>query len=132
MKTSIKKLLTCSFLVIFPMMFMMLLGVTFIWRRVWIPVGLREGETCVYSFQAVSKGTFWDRGEWHHYVDFAIDVSNPRSYRWRITRAPLPSSILRLNSQENILRVTYRWPSNWTDPFPMDRWEVCFIDRQEE
>ncbi|MBI5825194.1 MAG: hypothetical protein HZB18_14285 [Chloroflexi bacterium] len=129
MKKTILKLLSCGFLVIFSVI---LLGATFVWKRVWRSVGLRAGETCLYSLQPVSKGTFWNRGEWHHYVDFAIDIGNPREYRWRLTRAPLPSSILRLNAEEDTLRVTYRWPSNWADPFSMDRWEVCFLDSQEE
>jgi hypothetical protein len=94
----------------------------------WRSVGLREGEVCTRSFQAVDKGTFWDRGEWHHYVDFAVDVRDTESYHWRVTQAPLPSAVYRRYLEDYTLRVTYRWPDDWWDPFPMDQWEICFVD----
>lgn len=93
----------------------------------WRSVGLRTGETCAETFQPFEKGVYWNDGEWHHYVDFHVDVTNPYEYRWRITEAPMPSSVMRRFSNENTLRVTYRWPDNWKDPFPLERWEVCLL-----
>jgi len=94
----------------------------------WRSVGLKNGETCARTFQAVSKGTFWDHGEWHHYVDFTVDVSDLRHYQWRIVQAPMPSAVFRMYSQEKTVRATYRWPDNWWDPFPLYRWEICRLN----
>lgn len=94
----------------------------------WHSVGLREGEACVRSFHAVSKGIYWEGSEWHHYVVFHVDVTEAENHRWRIVNAPMPSSIWKENSQEATVRVMYRWPSDWQDPFPLERWELCRLD----
>lgn len=93
----------------------------------WRSVGLRPGETCARSYQAVSKGIFWDRGEWHHYVDFTVDVSDPENYRWRIVHTPMPASFLRGYHSAYTLRVTYRWPSDWNSPFSLSSWTICML-----
>lgn len=106
----------------------MVLGAALIWMFMWHSVGLRAGETCARSFQPVQKGVYWNGGEWHHYVEFAVDVSNPLDHRWRLTAAPMPSFILRGYSKEHTLRATYRWPDDWNDPFPLERWEICLLN----
>jgi hypothetical protein len=82
---------------------------------------------CTHYYTGASKGTIWSYGEWHHYVDFEIDgTSLPK--RWKVVDAPLPSSVWKDSiSSPDTLRVTYRWPSNWQDPFPVDDWKVCAI-----
>ena len=81
---------------------------------------------CTQSYTGVSKGTVWDNGEWHHYVDFRVNNSAPFK-RWEVTSAPLPSSIWEKYSTTTSLlrRVWYRWPSNWSDPFPANDWKIC-------
>ena len=80
--------------------------------------------TCTRYYAGVSKGTIWDSGEWHHYVDFKVD--NSSSFRrWEVTNAPLPSSLWKKYSTSSIKRVAYRWPSNWRDPFPANDWKIC-------
>lgn len=116
--------LSCGFLMLIPLA---LFGAS-TWHWMWRTVGLREGETCIQSYQAVSKGTFWDRGEWHHYVDFTVDVSQPEDKWWRVVHAPMPSSVLYRQTEGSTVRVTYRWPSNWVDPFPLDSWEICMLE----
>lgn len=123
MKPTSRKILSCSFILLLPLF----LGALFIWTLMWRAVGLREGESCIRSFQPVQKGMYWNNGEWHHYVDFYVDVPTPLDYRWRITEAPMPSSILRGYSESHTLRVTYRWPDDWVDPFPLERWEICLL-----
>ena len=123
MKPTIQKFFTCSFLVVLPLF----LGIAFLSTFVSQPSELGESETCVRTYEGTSKGTFWDRGEWHHYIDFSVDGNTP-GYMWRITEAPLPSSILRRYAHEFSERVTYRWPSNWWDPFPASNWKICLLD----
>lgn len=83
---------------------------------------------CAHYYEGESKGTFWERGEWHHYVDFKVDISEPRE-RWKLADAPLPTTILRYPSPEpDIIRANYRWPSNWQDPFPLNSWRICLLD----
>lgn len=124
MKTTEKKLLSCSVIALFPVL---LVG-SFVWMMMWHSIGLRQGETCAQTFQPFRKGLYWNNDEWHHYVDFRVNVTNPREYRWRITEAPLPSAILRGFSGVNILRVSYRWPDDWKDPYQLERWEVCLLE----
>lgn len=84
----------------------------------------RDTSTCTQYYTGVDKGTIWEGGEWHHYVDFKVeDTTSAR--RWRVTDAPLPASIWREYSTSTIKRVAYRWPSNWWDPFPASDWKIC-------
>lgn len=124
MKTFKKVALSCSVIAMIPILF----SAAFIWRVMWRSVGLRDGETCVRTFQPFQKGVYWEHGEWHHYVDFSVDVADPLNYPWRITEAPLPSSVWEKFSQANLLRVTYRWPDDWKDPYPLERWEICLLE----
>ncbi len=123
-KSTTRIFLSCSFIALVPVF---LWGLA-VWSWMWSSVGLRHGETCTRSFQAVSKGIFWDRGEWHHYVDFAVDVVDPVNYHWRVAQAPMPSAVYRRYIEEYTLRVTYSWPSNWLDPFSIDDWQVCLVN----
>lgn len=81
---------------------------------------------CTRYYEGVEKGTVWDRGEWHHYVDFKVDNSAELS-RLEVVDAPLPSTLWRKYSDSNTKRVTYRWPSNWLDPFPASDWKICVV-----
>jgi hypothetical protein len=86
----------------------------------------RNTEACDHYYVGVSKGTIWDRGEWHHYVDFKVGDSASLN-KWEIADAPLPSSLWMKYSNLSIKRVTYRWPSNWRDPFPASDWKICQV-----
>jgi hypothetical protein len=80
---------------------------------------------CTQYYVGVNKGTIWDRGEWHHYVDFEVDNSAP-SMHWEVADAPLPSSLWwDYSMPSSVKRVAYRWPSNWSDPFPASDWKIC-------
>jgi hypothetical protein len=82
-------------------------------------------DACTSYYVGVSKGTIWSRGEWHHYVDFKVDDSSLHKY-WKVVNAPLPSSIWKgPTSSLDTIRATYRWPSNWRDPFPVSDWKIC-------
>ena len=83
---------------------------------------------CVRSYTALEKGVFWEGGEWHHYVEFAVDSDVPSEHHWRVKKAPLPSSILNSFLMENTVRATYAWPSDWKDPFPTELWEICRVE----
>ena len=80
---------------------------------------------CTRYYTGVSKGTIWDKGEWHHYVDFKVDDSLLHK-RWKVVDAPLPSSIWKDSASSlDTIRVAYRWPSNWRDSFPVSAWKIC-------
>jgi hypothetical protein len=123
MKPSIPKFITRSFLVIFPLF----LGIAFFSAFASQSSQLREGEACAKTYEGATKGILWDRGEWHHYVDFSLDGATP-GYVLRIIEAPLPSTISYRYRHEFHERVTYRWPSNWWDPFPANTWKICLLD----
>ena len=83
-------------------------------------------DACTSYYIGASKGTSWSDGEWHHYVDFNI-TNSASGWRWRVTEAPLASSLWRNYSTSSHIRVAYRWPSNWWDPFPASDWKICRI-----
>lgn len=84
----------------------------------------KDTKSCTQYFTGMDKGVFWSNGEWHHYVDFEVGDLDPL-YRWDIVDAPLPSSFSREYAPSSVKRVTYRWPSNWQDPFPANDWKIC-------
>jgi hypothetical protein len=82
-------------------------------------------DACIQYYEGVGKGTIWSRGEWHHYVDFKVDNSSTHKY-WKVVEAPLPSSIWKSDLiSPDTMRASYRWPSNWPDPFPVSAWKLC-------
>ncbi|MBC7875659.1 MAG: hypothetical protein H7Y59_00695 [Anaerolineales bacterium] len=83
-------------------------------------------DACTQYYVGVNKGTVWDSGEWHHYVDFKVDNSAPLKL-WEVTNAPLPSALWKDYSDSTTKRVAYRWPSNWHDPFPASDWRICVV-----
>jgi hypothetical protein len=96
-------------------------------------ISLAETNTdaCTRYYSGISKGTIWDRGEWHHYVDFEVGNLPPHK-NWKVVDAPLPSSIWRGSSSSfdtslGTIRFSYRWPSNWYDPFPVSAWKICLL-----
>jgi len=85
-------------------------------------------DACTQYYTGISKGTIWSRGEWHHYVDLKVDNS-ATDREWEIVDAPLPSSIWRgAPPSPDTIRASYRWPSNWRDPFPASAWKICLLD----
>ncbi|MCQ3938404.1 MAG: hypothetical protein DPW18_15350 [Chloroflexi bacterium] len=104
-------------------------GTAFLWVVSMRSAGLREGEVCERNYQGTVKGTFFSRGEWHHYVDVGVDVRYPENYQWRVLRSPMPSSIWHRYFSQYKVRIAYRWPSNWWDPFTVNQWEICRLER---
>ena len=86
-----------------------------------------DTKACTQYYAGINKGTVWDRGEWHHYVDFEVENSTTLKH-WEIADAPLPSSLWGDYSTSSIKRVAYRWPSNWLDPFPASDWKICVVN----
>jgi hypothetical protein len=81
--------------------------------------------TCEEYYDGAVKGIYWAYGEWHHYVDFEVeDWTDLR--QWKIMNAPMPASFSRGQSDPSALRIVYRWPYDWPDPFPADVWQICF------
>lgn len=91
-------------------------------------VALSQSDTgsCSHYYEGVSKGLAWERGEWHHYVDFQVRDADA-AYQFQITESPLPASFWEKYSTPSLKRVTYRWPSNWIDPFPANDWKICLV-----
>jgi hypothetical protein len=82
-------------------------------------------DACINYYVGTSKGTIWLYGEWHHYVDFKVDNSSTYKY-WKVINAPLPSAVWKNStSSTDTIRVSYRWPSNWRDPFSVSDWKIC-------
>ena len=44
-------------------------------------------------FTGFRKGTIWSDGEWHHYVDFAVNT-NAEDGRWHIVSAPIALNLV--------------------------------------
>jgi hypothetical protein len=91
-------------------------------------ISLAETNTdaCTRYYTGVSKGTIWSHGEWHHYVDFKVE--DPSFENWEMVEAPLPSSIWKGSPSPDTIRASYRWPSNWQDPFLVSTWKICLLD----
>jgi hypothetical protein len=125
MKKLSKIFLSCSILIISTLFF--IIG-SFAVSRVAFHSGRSHwtAGTCTQYYVGESKGTIWEGGEWHHYVDFDVDDSAP-VWRWKVTEAPVASSLWRSYSTSSLIRVAYRWPSNWWDPFPASDWKICRV-----
>ncbi len=82
---------------------------------------------CSTYYMGVKKGIIWEGGEWHHYVDVAVDIQEP-SYNWEIIQQPLPSSVWQEDPSPYYKRIGYEWPDNWWDPFPAKTWRICLIN----
>jgi len=122
MKKIAKIVLSCSILTAIPMIFI----IASVYPRFHIPRYRRDLRTCTQYYVGTNKGTLWENGEWHHYVDFAVDKSEPvRS--WRVTNAPVTSSVWKEYSTSSLIRVAYRWPSNWWSPFRANDWKICLL-----
>jgi len=125
-KIAQKVIFSCSILLALPLVLMIALSAaSFLLFYAYSPIG--STKACAHYYVGVNKGTIWDDGEWHHYVDFAVDSSAPLK-RWSVTEAPLPSSLWTDYSTTSIKRVAYRWPSNWRDPFPASDWKICAVN----
>lgn len=81
-------------------------------------------KACTHYYQAVAKGTKWQGGEWHHYVEFDLSATQ-FTRQLQIIAAPLPASFWQEYSTPTVKRVWYSWPSNWWDPFPLTAWKIC-------
>ena len=93
-----------------------------------LSVSRRDNRTCTRYYEGTSKGMLWKDGEWHHYVDFQVDNSAP-DRSWRVTAGPVESSMWRnyYSPSSSLKRISYRWPSNWWDPFPASSWKICLL-----
>jgi hypothetical protein len=88
-------------------------------------LAMKNTNSCTSYYVGATKGTIWSTGEWHHYVDFKVDNSSTQKY-WKVVKAPLPSAVWKgSTSTPGTIRVSYRWPSNWRDPFPVSDWKIC-------
>lgn len=123
MKKFTRIFLSCSVLIMFFLFF--IVG-SFAVSRVTFHPSHRNTGTCTQYYVGVSKGMIWEDGEWHHYVNFDVDDSAP-FWRWRVTDAPIASAVWKSYSTSSLIRVAYRWPSNWWDPFPVSDWKICRI-----
>jgi hypothetical protein len=121
MKTVMGKLLACSVILSTGFVMGMALFVLVIYPN-------KNTDGCVKYYEGLTKQLLWNRGEWHHYVDFQVAESAPPS-EWRITRAPMPSSFWRVDPADDptYKRVGYRWPSDWDSPFPASEWQICLL-----
>lgn len=127
MKKSIQKLPSCGGLIALCLLFIIVVSYAASFASFYVDLSRENTEACTQYYAGVNKGTIWKYGEWHHYVDFEVDKSAPLN-RWQITEAPLPSSFWRSYSASPVYkRVTYRWPSNWGDPFPASNWKICLL-----
>lgn len=126
MKKLSKVFLSCGVLIMFSLLF--IIG-SFAVSRVTFHGGHSHWNagTCNQYYVGESKGTVWKNGEWHHYVDFNVNDSTP-GWRWRVTEAPVASSLWKDYSTSSLIRVAYRWPSNWWDPFPANDWKICRVN----
>src|SRR5687767_11061969 len=73
--------------------------------------------SCTRYYSGTRKGLVWGNGSWHHYVDFAVNISAP-DQNWRVTRAPLPTSLWPGYYNTFHKRAGYSWPGTAGDPFP--------------
>lgn len=80
---------------------------------------------CEKYYKGVNKGIVWNNGEWHHYVDVAVDTQAPE-YDWDLIEQPLPSSFWKDDpASPYYKRLGYAWPDDWWDPFPAKTWVIC-------
>ena len=124
MKKIVQIVFSCSILAAIPLF----LFIAFIYPTFHLSISRRDNRTCTRYYEGISKGTVWENGDWHHYVDFEVDDPAP-DRSWRVTEAPVDSSIWRnyYSSSSPLRRVAYRWPSNWWDPFPASSWKICLL-----
>jgi hypothetical protein len=85
----------------------------------------KKAATCVRYHSGSQKYVVWGGGEWHHVVD--IYVGNPSGI-WKIVSVPLPSTI-KGPVNGSYIRLSYRWPSNWWDPYPASWWCIDMTSR---
>lgn len=122
MKKIAKVVFSCSILAVIPL----ILFIASVYPRFHAFRYRRDQRTCTQYYAGKSKGTIWEHGEWHHYVDFEVDRSAP-ARNWRVTDAPVPSAVWDKYSTSSLIRVGYRWPSNWWSPFPTSTWKICLL-----
>ncbi len=122
MKRIVQIVFSCSVLIVLPLIFV----AATLYPRFHVRHFRWDRRTCTRYYVGVSKGTIWENGEWHHYVDFEVDDAAPVS-SWKVVAAPVDSSVWREYSASFFKRVAYRWPSNWWDPFPASAWKICLL-----
>jgi hypothetical protein len=93
----------------------------------YISIARMDTNACTQYYEGESKGILWERSEWHHYVDFKVDIYAPRE-QWKLVNAPLPTTLWSYTSPSpNVIRASYRWPSSWQDPFSVSSWRICLL-----
>jgi hypothetical protein len=93
-----------------------------------VPTPVQAGTQC---YSGTAKGLVYSNGEWHHYVEFLVNISLSDGY-WYIKSSPVSSSLwpgyyshLRGSGPAVYKEVGYRWPSNWWDPYSASSWVIC-------
>jgi len=122
MKKFVQLLFLCGILTAIPLF----LFIASVYPSFHVRAARWDQRTCTRYYAGVSKGILWENGEWHHYVDFKIDDSM-LAQNWRVTEAPVASSVWTKYSTSSFIRVGYRWPSNWWNPFPASAWKICLL-----
>jgi len=82
--------LSCSILLALPLLLVVASQVAS-FAFFYVSLSHRDTDTCSQYYEGVSKGTIWDSGEWHHYVDFKVDGSDS-IHDLKIIDSPLPAS----------------------------------------
>ncbi len=121
-----KKFIRGLFIFIASIIF--LAGLALVSMVIYAPAYFSPGNpgSCTQYYVGVDKGMIWNNGEWHHYVDVAVDTQQP-FLNWEIVEQPLPSSIWSDDlSKPYYKRIGYQWPDNWWDPFPAKSWRICY------
>jgi hypothetical protein len=119
-----KKIIRGATLLVVIPLFLMIAANIASFAFYYVYISYKDTKSCTQYYTGVDKGIFWSSGSWHHYVDFKVDDSG-LLHRWDITDAPLPSAFWKEYQSSSVKRVTYRWPSNWHDPFPASDWTIC-------
>jgi hypothetical protein len=113
------RLLRHRSLLIFVMLTILLVGTV---TSSTSPAGASD---CQRTYVGSKKGLVRD-SEWHHYVEFDVDISAADGY-WSVSGPLSPSLWPGYYGYEK--RAGYRWPSNWWSPYSAKDWTLCLKKR---
>lgn len=88
-------------------------------------------------YNGAAKGLVYESGEWHHYVEFRVDVSMPDD-KWYVGAKPAGFpfgasvwqgyySAQRRGGPAVYKEVGYNWLGNLPDPYPASGWVLCHV-----
>lgn len=122
---NMKKLFKWLFILFVTLAFFTALAGVFLFFYAPIYFSPQDPGSCVASYVGINKGMVWRDGEWHHYVEFAVD-NQMSFFPWEVVEQPLPSSFWNDDpATPHYKRIGYRWPRDWWDPFPARTWKIC-------